>query len=255
MAKEEGIKVIYLHHSGFAVALKDFLLVFDHVREPGKGGFAFPSGLLEGRQLVFFVSHKHPDHFQLSSLAWAYSLSGNARFFVGNDIKLNEKYLERKGVPTGILNHMSRMAGGAVYESPENGLKVEALRSTDQGVAFLVTAQGRCIYHAGDLNFWYWEEEPKEWNDRMEREYKAEIDKIAGRFVDAAFVPLDPRLKSGYGYGMDYFLQKVDAGMIFPMHMWEDYEVVKRYKQTENGKRFAGKIADVSEANREFYIL
>ena len=53
---------------------------------------------------------------------------------------------------------------------------------------------------------------------------------------------------------MDYFLQKVDVGMVFPMHMWEDYGAAKRYGQTEIGKRFAGKIAEVSEENREFIV-
>lgn len=248
------MEVIYLYHSGFAVALHDFLLVFDYVGDQGKGSGSFPSRLLENRRLVFFASHRHPDHFQISSLGWAYSQREDTVFFVGNDIKLNEKYLERKGIPTGLLRRFHRMAGGAVYENPKEGLKVEALRSNDQGVAFLVRAEGRCIYHGGDLNFWYWEGEPKEWNDRMERDYKAQIDKIAGQFVDVAFLPLDPRLGAGYGYGMDYFLQKVDVGMVFPMHMWGDYGAAKRYGQTEIGKRFAGKIAEVSEENREFIV-
>lgn len=31
--------------------------------------------------------------------------------------------------------------------------------STDEGVAFLVTAEGRTVFHAGDLNWWHWEGE------------------------------------------------------------------------------------------------
>ncbi|MDE7403496.1 MAG: MBL fold metallo-hydrolase, partial [Lachnospiraceae bacterium] len=147
-----------------------------------------------------------------------------------------------------------RMKGSETYQSAEKDFKVETLRSTDQGVAFLVRIGDISIYHAGDLNHWYWEEEPKSWNGQMEKAYQTEIDKIAGREFDIAFVVLDPRLESGYCYGMDYFLQKVPAKNIFPMHMWEDYDVIKRYKQTGTGKRFAGRIREVSEQNREFLL-
>lgn len=253
MAAGSRIKVTYLYHSGFAVELNRFLLVFDYIKAKGQGlGGGFAPELLDDKQLLVFASHKHPDHFQLSAFAWAENISKNTCYFVGNDIRLNEKYLERNGISPDILKRLNRMAGGSVYKSPEDGFQVEALRSTDQGAAFLVTAEGKCIYHAGDLNYWYWEEEPLEWNKKMERDYKAEIDKIAGRHIDAAFVPLDPRLEKGYGLGMDYFLQKVNAEKIFPMHMWGNYEVIERYKQTETGKRFAGKIAVVSEENTEF---
>lgn len=255
MASGSHMKVTYLYHSGFAVELDNFLLVFDYIKakEQGFGGDCAPD-FLGSKQLLVFASHKHPDHFQLSAFAWAENISKNTCYFVGNDIKLNEKYLERKGISPDILKRLNRMAGGSVYKSPDESFRVEALRSTDQGAAFLVTVGDKCIYHAGDLNYWYWEEEPKEWNEKMERDYKGEIDKIAGRHIDIAFVPLDPRLQKGYGLGMDYFLQKVHAEKIFPMHMWGEYEVIERYKQTETGSRFAGKIADVSEENAEFFI-
>ena len=171
-------------------------------------------------------------------------MAKDSRFFVGNDIRLNEKYLERKGICPDILKRIKRMRGGAVYESREEGIKVATLCSTDQGVAFLVTAEGKSIYHAGDLNNWYWPEESKSGNERMERDYKKEIDKIEGRHFDIAFVPLDPRLEEGYGYGMDYFLKKVDAERVFPMHMWEKYDVTERYKKTKAGQVFAERIED-----------
>ena len=43
----------------------------------------------------------------------------------------------------------------------ENSTKVTALLSTDNGVAFIVKTSEGVIYHAGDLNDWYWEGEPK----------------------------------------------------------------------------------------------
>ncbi|NBJ93155.1 MBL fold metallo-hydrolase [bacterium 1xD42-62] len=232
------VKVTYLYHSGFMVELDNSILIFDYF----KGNL--PSSL-KGKKLLMFFSHKHHDHFQLSALKWAEEMSKEAHFFVGNDIKLNGKYLERNGLCPAILKRIERMQGGAVYENKEEQLKVETLHSTDEGVAFVVTAGETSIYHAGDLNNWYWPEETKIGNEKMEKAYKKEIDKIAGRHFDLAFVPLDPRLKEGYGLGMDYFLEKVDADRVFPMHMWEEYDVIKRYKQTKTGRAFAERIEDV----------
>lgn len=251
------VKVTYLNHSGFAVELDNYVLVFDYSTPEDAAGSkekGFLPVMPKEKQLVMFISHRHPDHFQLSALKWAESISKNTRYFVGNDIKLNEKYLERKGIAPHILKRMERMKGGEMYKSEKEDFRVETLRSTDQGVAFLVWAGDVSIYHAGDLNHWYWKEEPKSWNDSMERDYHREIDRIAGRRFDIAFVPLDPRLGEGCRYGMDYFLQKAAAENIFPMHMWGKYDVIGRYKQTEMGARFAAKIKDVSEKNREFLL-
>lgn len=240
-------KVIYLHHSGFAVELNRYVLVFDDctpdIYTPPRE-----------KQLIVFASHKHQDHFQIKTLQWAEQISKSTRYFMGNDIKLNEKYLARKDIDPGILQRMVRMKGGAVYECAEENLKIATLRSTDQGVAFLVCVEGISIYHAGDLNHWHWEGEPEVWNNRMEKAYRKEIDRIAGREFDIAFVVLDPRLGAGCFLGMDYFLQKVPVKNVFPMHMWDDYEVIGRYRKTCMGQQYSDKIMEVSEKNREFLL-
>lgn len=259
------VKVTYLYHSGFAVELDRHLLIFDYYKGE------LPK-VPEGKQPVIFASHKHQDHFQLSVLKWGEQASANTRYFFGNDIKMNEKYLERKGIDPVILERVKRMHGGECFELPQeqdgmesdadsqparsgqDTLRVETLRSTDEGVAFLVQAEGISIYHAGDLNHWFWAEEPESWNAQMERDYRAEIDRITGRYFDIAFVPLDPRLRAGYCLGMDYFLKKVKAQHIFPMHMWNKYSVIRQYKETPTGKLFADQIADISKENKEFVI-
>ena len=46
---------------------------------------------------------------------------------------------------------------------------------------------------------------------------------------DAAFVPLDPRQGNHYADGILYFLKNVDCNVIFPMHYWNDANVIKRF--------------------------
>ena len=75
------------------------------------------------------------------------------------------------------------------------GVCIRTLHSTDEGVAFFVSAGGRTIYHAGDLNWWHWEEESADYNLAMEKDYKREIEKMKGQKVDVAFVPVDPQAR------------------------------------------------------------
>ncbi len=98
-------------------------------------------------------------------------------------------------------------------------LEIMTLRSTDEGVAFLLRHNGRNYYHAGDLNIWAWEEETPEYNRKMEQKYIKEIEKIKGINIDIAFVPLDPRLGI-YAYnGLETFLSYTKSSYIFPMHL------------------------------------
>ena len=111
----------------------------------------------------------------------------------------------------------------------DNGTQVDTLLSNDSGVAFIVKTKEGTIYHAGDLNDWYWDGEPKADNQRLTSAYRAEIRKIKGMHFDAAFVPLDPRQGNHYADGILYFLKNVDCNVIFPMHYWNDASVIKRF--------------------------
>ena len=83
-------------------------------------------------------------------------------------------------------------------------------------LAFIVKTKEGTIYHAGDLNDWYWDGEPKADNQRLTSAYHVEIRKIKGMHFDAAFVPLDPRQGDHYADGILYFLKNIDCNVIFP---------------------------------------
>ena len=111
----------------------------------------------------------------------------------------------------------------------DNGTQIATLLSNDSGVAFIVRTREGTVYHAGDLNDWYWEGEPEADNQRLTSAYRAEIRKIKGMHFDAAFVPVDPRQEEHYADGILYFLENVDCNAIFPMHYWDDASVIKRF--------------------------
>ena len=118
------------------------------------------------------------------------------------------------------------------YELPQ-GQELVTFRSTDLGVAFLIRDGKELFYHAGDLNDWVWAEEPKADNQRMTEKYQQQMDLLAreldGRTLDAAFVVLDPRQERDYDRGMLYFLRNISCACVYPMHYWEQPEVITRF--------------------------
>ena len=56
--------------------------------------------------------------------------------------------------------------------------------------------------------------------------YTDEIKKIAGRNIDIAFVPLDPRLEKTAYEGLEIFINYTNSKVIFPMHCWDNYTII-----------------------------
>ena len=133
-------------------------------------------------------------------------------------------------------------------------LKAETFRSTDEGVAFWCTVDGHTLYHAGDLNHWYWDGEDPQWNENMTRNYRKEIGKMEGRHADAAFLPLDPRLGEYFYLGIDDFMKMADADWIFPMHFWGEFDVGARLKALDCSRGYRERIAEISTEGQEFSI-
>jgi L-ascorbate metabolism protein UlaG (beta-lactamase superfamily) len=210
------MKITFIFHSSFVAELKQSILIFDYY---GEGVLPdFP----EGKQIFFLNSHGHHDHFnrEILKLRDRYP---NAEYILSRDIRFH-KDEQRPWI------HSVR----ADMEYDFGALHIRTLRSTDLGVAFVVETEGRRIYHAGDLNWWHWEGEEKTRNNNMAANYKKIIDQLEGVHLDAAFVPLDPRLGDAYDWGMKYFLEKTCADAVFPMHLWEQYEVSQKVLNWEN---------------------
>ena len=85
-------------------------------------------------------------------------------------------------------------------------------------------------------------------------DYKKEISRIEGRHFDVAFVPLDPRLEESYALGMLTFLEHTDTDVVFPMHMWDRYEIISRLKADSKGKQYRERIMDVRQPGQEFIV-
>ncbi len=242
------MKVTYLGHSGFFVETEKHCLLFDYYI----GGLPKPN---PDKRLTVFVSHSHKDHYnrEIFKLQDSYYGGGkNITYVLSRDVNKKDAESRLSG------NHeILFVKAGETYElygkKEDSGesLTVETLRSTDKGVAFLVTGEDFSLYHAGDLNLWKWEGESKAYNNNMEANYRREMEKIRGRHFDAAFVPLDPR-QEGFAFGgLDAFRKTAEADVIFPMHFWKQPEIIREYIEA---RPEAGNIIVLQEEGKTYRI-
>lgn len=239
VSKPGGIymNVTYIEHSSFLVELKQCYLLFDYYQGEIKE-------LNPDLELYVFVSHRHGDHFSdaIFELAKDYP---RIHYIISDDVW--------KGKVPEVLQKKTLFIGPDKDETV-GGVRVITYRSTDEGVAFLLEAEGWRIYHGGDLNHWYWSGEPDYWNRQMGENYRKELDKLNGQRVDVAFLPVDPRLSEFYCLGADEFMKQVGAKVVFPMHFWGDYQVGARWKAEVCAKDYRDRIMEIHEQGECFSL-
>ncbi len=202
------MRVTHIYHSGFAVELKGCNLLFDWYT-----GELPP--LRRDVPLVVFVSHEHSDHY--GRCIWRLPNSFSDVRYVVDRAVAEQAPQGRDVLPVEPEGDYCIDLG-----TDAGTMEVRTLESNDEGVAFLVRACGRTVYFSGDLNVWWWNR-PKAQNEASERFFRGELERIANADVDAAFVPLDPRLEDPVA-GIAAYMDVVGARDVFPMHYWHDAE-------------------------------
>ena len=227
------MKITYIHHSCFLAETESACLLFDYFEGE------LPA-IPENKPLYILASHNHHDHFSEA----VFSLNHpKITYLLSWDIPAER-------VPEGKEVHFLQP-----QETWTDGcLSLETYRSTDEGVAFWCCLDGKQLYHAGDLNHWYWEGEDEDWNRDMTDSYRAEIAKMAGKKADAAFLPVDPRLEQWFYLGADDFMQQADADVIFPMHFWGDFSVCQQLRAHPCSENYRDRIVIIEEKGQSFSL-
>ena len=223
------LTVTYIKHSGFLVETANSYLLFDYWQ--GK----LPE-LQYDKELYIFSSHAHHDHYTKD----IFKLENKCQrvvYVLSSDIKRASSFWKKAENVIFMKPHEEKEIDDCV---------ISTLKSTDEGVAFLVKTEGKTIYHAGDLHWWDWPGEPEEDNKMMEQLYKAEMEYLKAEKIDCAFVVLDPRQEESGSLGMEYF--------IFPMHCWEQYDIIEKYKKDVDRKFLTGQIMNITAPGQQFVL-
>ncbi|MDR3590393.1 MAG: MBL fold metallo-hydrolase [Negativicutes bacterium] len=216
-------KITYLFHSGYAVETQQHLFIFDYY-QPGasrRGGLTdgiITADYLKEKANVFvFVSHSHQDHFDPVIFEWA-KTNPAITYVLSSDIRSQVK------VP-----HYHIMSPYQKWK--QEAIEVQTFGSTDEGLSFLVRADGLSIFHAGDLNWWHWKGETKAERDYADSIFKAEMEKIGSEAIDIAFFPVDRRLEEFYCIGAEYFAAQTQPKLLLPMHFGDDFGASKAFAE------------------------
>jgi ankyrin repeat protein/L-ascorbate metabolism protein UlaG (beta-lactamase superfamily) len=195
--------VHYLNHSGYAIETSEHLLVFDyfHYYKPPDNlsilnGRINP-GEFPDKKIIVFSSHEHGDHYDTTIWKW-------------DSPKNNIHYV--MGFKPGVKHPYVCIEPG--QEKQIGDVQINAIKSSDAGVGFLVETDGIVIYHPGDhVNK----------SAGLGRDFKNEIDYLAGlhKFVDIAFFPV-----AGCGFpdlevvkeGNFYVEETLKPAISFAMH-------------------------------------
>lgn len=229
------MKVTFIDHSGFLVELKKSVLLFDYYKGE------IPD--IQGKHWYVFASHFHEDHFQ-PEIFKLREKQETITYILSKDIRQYRKHLLKEPYHIVSWNESYKI----------DGISVQTFQSTDEGCAFYVQAEGKSIFHAGDLNWWHWFGESEEDNRRMEVDFKAQIGRLEEKEIDLAFMLLDPRQEQAYDWAMNYFMEHTKAKAVLPMHMWEKFSWCQKYMNTEKGKQNARRFYPVKKTGETFSI-
>ena len=234
------MKVTYIGHSGFLVETSGCSLLFDYYQGE------IPR-LRQDKPLFVFVSHRHSDHFNPE----IFSIKGpdTIHYIISRDVKRYLRQYEGK-------ENLHLMKGGESLAlsvpGEEEPLLIRTLPSTDCGVALLLRISGKNLYHAGDLNWWVWPGETKQYNNNLTANFKKYTEDLKGLSLFAAFLPLDPRQQEWYHKGFTYIMENTSIQYAFPMHFWKDYAVIDRYLTTPEGAPFQERVIKIQEEGQTF---
>ena len=240
------MRVTYISHTGFLVETETVCLLFDYWNGE------VPE-IPAAKPLYIFASHRHEDHFHPAIFTLP-GLPEDTHWLLSYDILRDKKfYLKHpEAEPLRDAGRIESMRMDQEYEIGD--LCVWPLKSTDEGVGFLVKipAEECLIYHAGDLNWWLWEGEPEQRNRFYTGMFKKQVKNLAelvrqhgdsaGRdktsgipHLNLGFFTMDPRQEQYEFHGFDYYLQHIPVDCAFPMHCWDQYEVIDRYLELRSG--------------------
>jgi ankyrin repeat protein/L-ascorbate metabolism protein UlaG (beta-lactamase superfamily) len=244
----EEAKVIYCGHSGWAVQTKNYLLIFDYLKQNAPDQTGLASGSINPQEIkdknvIVFVSHDHSDHYDTAIYGWKDQIK-NITYVYG--FKAEEAWVNHEKGYHGpqyvyINDDQTKHLGNAM---------ITTLKSTDSGQGFLVTADGITIYHPGD-HAWFSQED--------EVPFKKEVDFIAskGQQVDIAFLPVTgcpSRWKKEFIVeGFFYSIDKLNPAQVFPMHALQREYTMKEFAELAEKRMVENRIVLSENSGDSFH--
>lgn len=209
------MRLTYIYHSGFAIEAEGYSILIDYFKDTGKKpgtGFVHDELLHRTGTLYILSSHFHPDHFNPEVLTWK-EQKPDIQYIFSKDILKRRRATAEDGL---------YLKKGDLFE--DDNIRIRAFGSTDVGVSFLIEAEGKLLFHAGDLNNWHWQDESTQQEvAKAQGDYLHELGVLAeaAPHLHLAMFPVDPRIGSDFMRGARQFVDRIQTDVLVPMHFWE----------------------------------
>ncbi len=219
--KENKAIIQYLGHSGWAIKTQDHILIFDYVgqNEESLSKVINPAEVNRKKVLVF-VSHDHPDHYSSAIFNWSKSIN-DINYILGWKLEMGSRCL----------------CLGPREKKSLDGLDIWTIKSTDEGVGFLVKVDGLVIFHGGDHACW----------GGSIDSFSREIDYLARveDKIDIVFLALaagNGQRSESITRGIFYAIEKLRPKVMFPMHAGGKEYLYKEFAQEAEKKNLKTKV-------------
>lgn len=209
LKKGEIMRLKFLYHSGIAIENSDLVILIDPIKH-------FKH--YKNKNIYCLITHSHSDHYNkdISHL----ENDNNVVYILSEDIKRMHNSIVVKKGDVKFFDDFS----------------IEVFGTTDLGVSYLIKVDEKVIFHSGDLNWWHWPSNSLKVQLDEKNQYMEEIEALKNKSIDYAFVPVDPRLKEGACYAMDYFISSVHPRFLIPIHFSDAFDFVKSINTDANTK-------------------
>ena len=204
-------KLFFIQHSTYLFQSEECWLLFDfYDREEDVLAHLEKSPTLP---LFVFCTHSHGDHYNAKVFS-VFKQHRSGVHFIFHDELMNK-------VPCSEKSNMTFLK---TEESFTNDyFTVKAYGSTDLGGSFFITLRdGYTLFHAGDLNFWHWNQEASpEYITQYRKHWENELQRVAKDVstVDLLMFPTDLRLGPDYLLGLKQFVEVIETKSLAPMHI------------------------------------
>lgn len=222
------MKLTYLYHDCFLLEFEKCYVITDYF----SGVKINPTSLLNNNKPCYvLVSHHHKDHFSPEIFSWA-SFLPNVIYIISSDVaSLSRHFFNKDSIYKGHNKvdekKVTVLRPGDTFK--DSNISVTAFGSTDIGNSYVIEAEGKRIFFAGDLNAWTWREEssPEEVNEMLNG-FQAILRNIKSHFknFNIAMFPVDPRMGNDMLEGALIFCNEFKVDHFIPMHfeLWDTSE-------------------------------
>lgn len=228
MREGDSMNIYFLNHSGFMLDDGIRCYVFDYFKDPEKRVDAMVAA---GREMWFFVTHTHGDHYNPAILNFNQSTT---RYIFHKDVAVVRDLTARA-----VAQNQSEMVNQTADTDNRTRINEELLTamlpgetvtiedteitmfgSTDEGGSFLVKTPRDTFFHAGDLNWWHWlGDTPENIREAKDMAWR-ELSPLQGVTVDIGMFPVDNRLEDAMEWGIIEFLRRMTVTRaVIPMHL------------------------------------